>query len=65
VIIVRIALVLVGIWFCWSAVTIKQVQKQDGVRVLPIWSRVLMALGGLVCVWVAFFGDSTSSRYSN
>lgn len=54
--IVRVLLALIGVWLCWSGVTTVQIRKLDGVRVLPLWSRTLLALVGGICILIAVFG---------
>jgi hypothetical protein len=46
----------IGVSLCWSGVTIAQVRKLDGIRVLPMWSRSLMVVVGGLCVLAALLG---------
>jgi hypothetical protein len=53
---VRVLLALIGVWLCWSGITTVQIRKLDGVRVLPVWSRALVALAGGICILIAVIG---------
>ena len=54
--VVRALLAFIGVWLCWSGITTVQIRKLDGIRMLPLWSRTLIAVVGAVCVLVAIFG---------
>ena len=56
VIVIRVLLAMIGVWLCWSGVTMVQVRKLDGVRVLPRWSRAFMVVVGLLCILAALLG---------
>jgi len=54
---IRIIVAMIGICLCWAGVRTVKVMKLDGVRVLPIWSRTLMVIAGLLCIYSALLGE--------
>ena len=56
-IVVRVILIGFGTLECWIGFTVVQIKKLDGIRVLPIWSRVLMVAIGLFCILVGVVGN--------
>ena len=57
--IIRVSLGVVGVWISWAGLRTSQVQKLNGVRVVPKWSRILMVFGRLFCIVAPIFGTST------